>query len=182
MKPVTTQLAKFYLHTQILIGTILSPETRLLDSLNGNSDRELSRNGKFLELTDVTFQNADGSKEKLKTIYINKSAIQLAVAADNADLSRGVGAQVGLKLYPFVEKSKLPVLINTPDYIVTGSMYILSFQKIPVVLEDTQPFLPVTDARIITKLNGFQEMAPFVAVNKEHILSLQEESDNDKLS
>jgi hypothetical protein len=50
------------------------------------------------------------------------------------------------------------------------------------VLEETQSFLPVTDARIITKLNGFQEMAPFVAVNKEHILSLQEELDKDKSS
>ena len=182
MKSVTTQLVKFYMQTQVLIGTISSPETRLLDTLNGVPDRELSKNRRFLELNDVIIQYADGSKEKLQTSYINKSTIQLAVVVNNAELNRGVGAQEGLKLYPFVEKSQLPVLIKTHDYIVKGDMHTLSFQKISIVLEDTQPFLPITDARIITKSNGSQETVPFVAVNKEHILSLQEEAEKEKFS
>jgi hypothetical protein len=43
------------------------------------------------------------------------------------------------------------------------------------VLEEKLMFLPLTDAEIRTFTNGVWSNVPFVAVNKEHILSLQEE-------
>ena len=42
-------------------------------------------------------------------------------------------------------------------------------------MEDSPSFLPITHAQLLTLSNGTLEMVPFVAVNKEHILSLQEE-------
>jgi hypothetical protein len=75
-----------------------------------------------------------------------------------------------------VEKSPVPVRIETHDYIITGNMYHTIHQRIWHVLEDLQIFLPVTHARILTVANNIWEKAPFVAVNKEHILSLQEEA------
>jgi hypothetical protein len=179
MELLASQSIKLYMQTQVLIGNISyapSPEARLLDALNGITDRGPVKRGRFLELTDVTIQHADGSKERLKTSYINKSAVQLAVSEGGVDSGRGLGSHDGPKSYPFVEKTSLPVRIETRDYIVTGNMYHIRYQKVWVVLEDTPTFLPITHAQILNISNGDIETIPFVAVNKEHILSLQEET------
>jgi hypothetical protein len=91
-----------------------------------------------------------------------------------------MGAQEGAKSYPFIEKSPLPVRIETQDYVITGFMYHLTYQDIWHVLEDTPAFLPITHAQILTTANGAQETVPFVAINKEHILALQEENEKPK--
>ena len=179
MELVASQIIKLYMQTQILIGSISyapTPEARLIDALNGVTDRGPVKKGRFLELTDVTIEYADGSKEKLKTSYINKSSIQLAITLGDADSGRGIGAHDGPKLYPFVEKTPLPVRIETNNYVVNGNMYHIRYQKVWIVLEDTALFLPITHAQIITLSDGTLEMFPFVAVNKDHILSLQEEN------
>ena len=173
MELLASQSIKLYMQTQVLIGNISyapSPEARLLDALNGITDRGPVKRGRFLELTDVTIQHADGSKERLKTSYINRSAVQLAVSEG------GLGSHDGPKSYPFVEKTSLPVRIETRDYIVTGNMYHIRYQKVWVVLEDPPTFLPITHAQIFNISNGDIETIPFVAVNKKHILSLQEET------
>ncbi len=178
MELVATQLIKLYMQTEVLIGNISyapTPEARLLDALNGVTDRGPVKRGRFLELSDVTTQHADGTKERLKTSYINKSTVQLAVSIGDGDSGRGLGAHDGPKSYPFVEKTQLPVRIETRDYIVTGNMYHIRYQKVWVVLEDAPTFLPITHAQIFNISNGAIETIPFVAVNKEHILSLQEE-------
>ena len=179
MELVASQIIKLYMKTQTVIGSISyapTPEARLIDALNGVTDRGPVKKGRFLELTDVTIQHNDGSKEKLKISYINKSTIQLAVTLGDADSGRGIGAHNGPKLYPFVEKTPLPVLIETGDYVVNGNMYRMRYQKVWTVLEDTAIFLPITHAQIVTLSNSEIELIPFVAVNKEHIFSLQEEN------
>ena len=183
MELVASQIIKLYMQTQTVIGSISyapTPEARLIDALNGVTDRGPVKKGRFLELSDVTIQHTDGSKEKLKTSYINKSTIQLAVTLGGADSGRGIGAHDGPKLYPFVEKTPLPVRIETNDYVIIGNMYHIRYQKVWIVLEDTVPFLPVTHAQIVTLSNSTTEMVPFVAVNKEHILSLQEANGKSK--
>ena len=183
MELVASQIIKLYMQTQTVIGSISyapTPEARLIDALNRVTDRGRVKKGRFLELSDVTIQHIDGSKDKLKTSYINKSTIQLAVTLGGADSGRGIGAHDGPKLYPFVEKTPLPVRIETNDYVIIGNMYHIRYQKVWIVLEDTVPFLPVTHAQIVTLSNGTTEMVPFVAVNKEHILSLQEANGKSK--
>jgi hypothetical protein len=183
MELAASQLIKLYMETQILIGNIYyapTPEARLLDALNGLSDTGPVKRGKFLELTDVTIEHSDGRKEKLKISYINKATVQLAVTLGAADSGRGIGAQDGPKSYPYVEKTPLPVRIETHDYVINGNMYRISYQRVWHVLEDTQTFLPLTNAQVCTLANGTREVFPFIAVNKEHILSLQEENGKQK--
>lgn len=183
MELVASQIIKLYMQTQVVIGSISyapTPEARLIDALNGVTDRGPVKKGRFLELTDVTIQHTDGSKEQLKISYINKSTIQLAVTLGDADSGRGIGAHDGPKLYPFVEKTPLPVHVKTSNYVIIGNMYHIRYQKVWIVLEDTALFLPITHAQVVTLSNGTIEMVPFVAVNKEHILSLQEENSKPK--
>jgi hypothetical protein len=183
MELAPSQLIKLYMPTQVLIGNIYyapTPEARLLDALNGLTDRGPIKRGRFLELTDVTIQHIDGKKEKLKVSYINKATVQLAVTLGDANSGRGIGALDGPKSYPFVEKTPTPVHIETHDYLISGNMYRINYQKVWNVLEDMQTFLPLTHCEVYTVANGTREMFPFIAVNKEHILSLQEENGKQK--
>lgn len=178
MELAASQLIKLYMQTQILIGYIYyapTPEARLLDALNGLSDMGPVKRGRFLELNNVTIQHNDNRREKLPVAYINKTTVQLAGTLGNADAGRGIGAHEGPKSYPFVEKSPVSVRIETQAYIINGNMYHVNYQKVWHVLEDTPLFLPLTHAEIYTVANDLREKVPFVAINKEHILSLQEE-------
>lgn len=178
MELAASQLIKLYMQTQILIGYIYyapTPEARLLDALNGLSDMGPVKRGRFLELSNVTIQYNDNRLEKLPVAYINKATVQLAGTLGDFDAGRGIGAHDGPKSYPFVEKSPLSVHIETQAYLINGNMYHVNYQKVWHVLEDTPLFLPLTHAEIRTLANGLTEKTPFVAVNKEHILSLQEE-------
>jgi hypothetical protein len=183
MEQAASQLIKIYTQSQFLMGHIYytpTPEARLLDDLNGMADRGPVKKGKFLELNDVTIQYQNGKTEKLKVTYINKATVQLAVTIGGADSGRGIGAQKGYKAYPFVEKSPTLVRVETHDYIVTGNIYRLGSQKVWNILEDTATFLPLTHAQVHTLANGALEMVSFVALNKDHILSLQEENGKQK--
>jgi len=164
-----------YMETQVLTGFIYQPYgERLLDLLNGIFVRQPENRGRFLKVSDITIHHPDGKKERLPTAYINKSTIHLAAVSDG-DSARGIGAEAGPKFYPFVQKSSVPIRLRTPAYALTGSTYCFSGQKIWHVLEEKLIFLPVTNARIRAAANGISWVAPFVAVNKEQILSLQEE-------
>ena len=90
-------------------------------------------------------------------------------------MGRGIGAHTGPKAYPFVEKSPVPVRIETQSYIVIGNMYRVTYQRTWHVLEDSPVFLPLTHVQIDNRANRVRERYAFVAVNKEHILSLQEQ-------
>jgi hypothetical protein len=178
MELKASQLIKLYMHTQSVIGYIYyapTPEARLLDALNGTSDLGPVKQGNFLELNNVIINHGDGTEEKIQKAYINKSTVQLAATLGNADAGRGIGAQHGPKSYPFVEKLPVPVHVETETYVVTGNMYRVTLQKTWHVLEDSPVFLPLTHAQVYSRSTEVCERAPFLAVNKEHILSLQEE-------
>ena len=164
-----------YLQTEVLIGSIYRPhEQRLLDLLNGAIISRPENSGMFLNLSDVTISHTDGKKERLPTAYINKATIQLAATPDG-DSARGIGAKVGPKPYPFVQKSSVPVRLQMPAYALIGSMHRASGQRLWNVLEEKLMFLPLTDVKIRPITNGIWWTALFVAVNREQILSLQEE-------
>ena len=164
-----------YMQTEVLIGFIFQPhEQRLLDILNGTLLSPPESSGTFLKLNDVTISHTYGKKGKLPNSYINKATIQLAATLDS-DSARGIGAKVGPKPYPFVPKSPVRVSLLMPSYALIGSMHRASGQKIWHMLEENQRFLPLTDVKIRPLTNGIWWTALFVAVNREQILSLQEE-------
>jgi hypothetical protein len=178
MELTASQLVKLYMQSQIVIGYIYyapTPEARLLDALNGLADIGPVKRSKFIELNDATINHGDGTEEKIQTAYINKSTIQVAITLGNADAGRGIGAQPGIKSYPYIEKLPVPVRVETQSYIITGNMHRVISQRTWHVLEDSPIFLPLTHSEIYSRSTGVQEKCPFVAVNKEHILSLQEE-------
>jgi hypothetical protein len=179
MELTATQLIKLFMQTQVLTGNISyapTPEARLLDALNGISDMGPVKRGKFLELTKVNIHHSNGKEEKLEVAYINKATVQIAGNMEGGiNAGRGLGALDGHKSYPFIEKSAVPVRIETQDYIVSGNMHRVSYQKIWHVLEDAQLFLPLTYVLVSSRTNGLRERLPFAAINKDHIVSLQEE-------
>lgn len=178
MELTASQLIKLYMQTQIITGDIYyapTPEARLLDALNGISDLGPVKRGNFIEINNAVISHADGTEEKIKTAYINKSTVQLAATVGNADMGRGIGAHPGPKAYPFVEKSPVSVRIETQSFILTGNIYRVTYQRTWHVLEDSPVFLPLTHVQIDNRVNRVRERYAFVAVNKEHILSLQEQ-------
>jgi hypothetical protein len=161
--------------THILSGFVyLHSDERLLDFLNGISVRQLESRGKFLPLSDVTIHQADGKEEKLPAAYINKAAIYIA-ATWHSDLGRGLGAQTGQKPYPFVGKLPVPVRLRLSVFSLTGSMHCATGQRAWHVIEEQQMFLPLTNVEVRPLANDMWSNVPFVAVNREQILSLQEE-------
>ena len=112
-------------------------------------------------------------EESLATSYINKATIQVAATIDG-DLARGIGGRVGAKPYPFVEKLPVPVRVRMPAYIIIGNMHCASKQMAWHTLEGKLMFLPLTNVRIRAYTNGIWWTAPFAAVNREQILSVQE--------
>ena len=166
---------RLYLQAHTLSGLVYRAyEERLLDLLNGVSVRRRESRGRFLELREVTIHYVDGKEEKLPSAYINKATIQLAATQDG-DLVRSIGAKPGRKPYPFMPKSSIPVKLWTPDYALTGNIYRASHQETWRVLEESMMFLPLTDAEIRALADGASLKVPFVAVNREQILWLQEE-------
>jgi hypothetical protein len=164
-----------YQETQVLIGFINQPhEQRLLDLLNSTSLGAPETSSTFLELSDVTIFHTDGKKEKLPTAYINKATIQLAATPD-VNSARGIGAKAGPKSYPFVPKSPVGISLQVPAYVLVGSMHCAIGEVVRNLLGGKLTFLPVTDAKIRPITNGLWWTAPFVAVNKEQIVSLRQE-------
>ena len=164
---------RLYMQTQDLIGSICQPrEQRLLDILNGVFVERPENSDMFLKLSGVTIFYLDGTKERQPTAYINKATIQLAALDD--DLARGIGGKVGPKSYPFVQKSSVPVNLRLQTYALIGSLHCASGLRVSHVLEEKLMFLPLTNAKIRVLGNGIWRPSPFVAVNREQILSLQE--------
>ncbi len=166
---------KLFLEAQIISGFVYHPqEDRLLDILSSISVRRLENRGKFLELSQVDIQHLDGKVENLSSAYINKATVHFAVTLD-AESARGLGSRVGVKTYPYVEKQTLPVTLQTPAYMLTGSMHHASYQQAWQVLEEATTFLPLTGVDIQSLTSNTTYKAPFVAVNKDLIISLKKE-------
>jgi len=185
MENSASQLIKLYMEKQVLTGNIYyapTPEARLLDALNGLSDMGPIKRGKFLELNDVTIVHEDGRTEKIGVSYINRSTVILAATLGGANAGRGLGGQPGMKSYPYVEKSVVPVRLETQHYFIVGNMHRVDSQKVWFVLEDNQPFLPLTSAQILNRVTSTLELMPFLAINKEHIISVQEEDGQKRIN
>ncbi len=166
-----------FMQTETLSGSIFisTPEGRLLDELNGRITPGSESRDKFIRLTDVIIQHMDDRQEKVEEVYINKETIQMA-GTSSSNIRRGIGGKPDPKPYPYTEKVPLPVKIMTLGYEITGNMYRISYQKVDHVLLEKTIFMPITDAEVSSLTSGKRWDVPFLAVNKEQILSLYEQS------
>ena len=164
-----------FMQTAVLSGdiSILTPEGRLLDVLNGRISIGPENHEKYLKLDSVFIQHADGRQQKTKLVHVNKDSIQMA-ATSGANIGRGIGGKSGPKSYPFTEKIPVPVKITMPGYEITGKMYRVSHQQVDHVLIEKTTFMPLTDAEVDSIVNHNRWTVPFLAVNKVLILSLYE--------
>ncbi len=89
---------------------------------------------------------------------------------------RRIRRTAGAKPYPFVEKSPVLVRVRTSAYVLTGSTHLASHQRMQHVIEAGPVFLPLTDVDIRSLESNTEWKAPFAAVNKQQIISLQEEA------
>ena len=164
-----------YVETQTLTGFLhLYHGQRLSDLLNSVSLTPDESRDQFLELSDVTISQAYGAKQIMSTTHINKATIQLVVVPDG-DSARGIGAKVGPKTYPFVQKTPVQVRLHMPGYELTGDIHCASGQKAWNLLDERMMFLPVTNARIRALDKDMWRTAPFAAVNRGQIFWFQHE-------
>lgn len=166
-----------FTQTEVLIGSIYisTIEGRLLDELNGRIVIGPENRDRFLNLADVMIQHLEGMREYAEIVHVNRDTIQMAATA-SANTGRGIGGKPGPKPYPFAEKLPVPVKIMMSGYEISGNMYRVSHQKIDHVLMEKTMFVPLTDAVVIALANRKTWDVPFLAVNKNQILSLYEES------
>lgn len=166
---------KLFTQSQSISGFVYHPqEDRLLDILSSTTVKRVENRGRFLEFRDVRIQNADGKEESLDDTFINKDSVHLAATFD-ADSARGIGAKVGAKPYPYTQKLTSRVIIRTSAYVISGDIYRANYQHVWQVLEDMPSFLPLTNVSILSLASKAKWEAPFVAVNKEQIISLEEQ-------
>ena len=169
---------KFYVETDVLRGSVELPiNLRITDFLNETSEKKHTSFNRFLEVRDATIEHVDGTQERQQSTYINKMAILLVETAEG-NSARGIGARVGCNGYPFVQKIPIQVVIKMPRHRLLGHMHCPNGQGVGEVIHTGVKFIPLTDVQIRTEGEDRWVRAPFTAVNRMQILSLQKEEAN----
>ena len=77
----------------------------------------------------------------------------------------------------YVEKQALPVVIHTCSYRIEGKLHVKYNHRALDSLNDEDPFIPITSARVFD-LEGLPMIErDFIAVNKREIVFLYESTD-----
>jgi hypothetical protein len=164
-----------HLDSEVLTGIIsLASEIRLSDFVNYDLVGQSETIGIFLKLTDATISRADGTKERTKTIYINRANVQMLRTLEK-DSARGIGARDGLKHYPFVHKLPVRIMMHMPRYELSGYVHYANEKRFSQLLAQERAFLPCTDVKIRETGSDEWWRADFVAINKGQIGYFQQE-------
>jgi len=145
---------------------------RLLDLLNYVGEAHPNVMGDFFEYVDLTDTGSGIPSFDTTWEYVRKSPIDM-VALAKGNLGRGVGAATGQKGFPYRQKHPLMVRVELRHHSLIGMVHCPEGQGIRHVLGLPQLFFPVTDVTISHE-HGFYGSRPFVAVNKEHVISVRE--------
>ena len=161
---------EFYVPSGVLSGFIyISSELRLLDLLNGHGQSNADVSSDYIEFMNSPELPTDQRNAR----FVRKAAIGLA-AIGEANLARGSGGKVA-KVYPFAKKSLIHVSVQTPAYILDGTMHSRPDGSIRETLDERTDFLPLTDVTMYTEGHFYGER-PFVAARKDQIIFLKEET------
>ena len=157
-------------------------EQRLIDALNegvrtGSSLRVVD----FLPLTDATMKNVKGDEKKFNQVYVAKNNIIFVAQIT------GKNKEKPLSTYPFRIKVPVGVMIYAAQayvaevyaapYIISGQIYIDTWGQVADTIETDSKFLPLTRVLIDPVPTGGISQYDFVAINKERILSICENTD-----
>jgi len=147
---------------------------RLVDALNEGMRTETSAKVvNFLPLLNVTMTGAGGYKQKFPRIYVAKNNIVfVAQIADDR-------AEKPLRTYPFKEKLFMAVTVyaarvSDAQYKLEGQIYVDTGGQVIDTIESEARFVPLTQVEIEPAPPGAGSRFGFVALNKEHILSICE--------
>ncbi|MDD5082049.1 MAG: hypothetical protein PHU08_01620 [Dehalococcoidales bacterium] len=162
-----------YTHSQVVNGQISCPEgVRVLDFLNASATIDRNASAEFIELANASDGSTSDLLHEKRKEYVRKAAIHL-VAVPDANTGRGVST-TGAKVYPFIHKDPARVTVQLQGYTLFGTIHRCQGQTTQDVLNESTRFLPLTDVTIAREY-GICGTRPFVAVNKEQIISSREE-------
>ena len=165
-------LSEFHVWPSVHSGYVRCPNGfRLLDTLNYVGAARPEAEGQFFEFIDAA--ETDAALAQKASEYVRKAVVDM-VAVAKANAARGVGARVGVRAYPYRQKSPVAVNITLPHHTLIGMAHCFGGQGIRHVLNLPCTFFPLTDVTIAHEY-GLYGSRPFVAVNKEHIISLRVE-------
>jgi hypothetical protein len=148
---------------------------RVIDALNeGMRTETLAKQVVgFLPLLNVTMTGTNGDEQKFPSIYIAKNNIVFV-----AQIS-GDQAEKPLRTYPYREKLPVAVMayaarVSDTHYTLDGRIYIETWGKVIDTVESEARFLPLTEVEIFPTPAGAGSLFHFVALNKDHIISICE--------
>ena len=161
-------LVEFYLPAEQVDGYVsISARLRLLDLLNRAGAADSEAYSEYIEVSPMSTEIEDDVSKKQ---YVKKSTIELA-AVLNPESARGFGGKC--KTYPFVEKQKTLIRVNTVHYSLRGTTFYPCEGNLLALLDEGATFLPLVNVTL-TGMDGKNHVRPFVAVGKAWISSVEE--------
>lgn len=161
-----------YTPTHICTGYVYCyHQQRLLDVLNGIA---MGAQGvKFLPVREAEICSPYGQEATVQSMHINKANILFV--REIGDGQRGLGGDAGHKRYPYVAKPfTKAVRLYMQLYTLVGLIHCTARRQVSGVLNSEPSFLAMTDVEICPVAGSSESGVSFLAVNKEHIISLVE--------
>jgi len=145
-------------------------QQRLLDALNQSFVVGSMHTGRdFMPLARVEAGPSGERKESPADTYIRKANI-LFVCQENVSRNCISEADDRPRVYPVREKRPIRAEVHLSSYTLVGQMYGEMWQQLLDSLDRDETFLPVTNVNIRPALTNGESAFDFVAINKDHII------------
>jgi len=145
----------------ICIGYVDCPYRRLLDLLNNVSSLTIS----------------DSNEEYLRVKEAKIDSLNRRQTAEVASISKHdilFVKPIGHDGIPLVPKQSKRVRLHLPSYILTGQIHYHRGRHWRNALDSIFSFFPITHVEIALQASNIKHEAPYVAVNKKHVSSVEE--------
>lgn len=145
----------------ICSGYAYCPYRRLLDLLNNVSSTTIQdSNDECLRVKEARIDWLK-RRETAEAASVNKHDILFVKPTDDAGI-------------PLVPRQSRRIRLHLPPYILTGQIHYHQGRHWKNSLDSVFSFFPMTNVEISSRISGIKHSAPYVAVSKIHILSVEE--------
>lgn len=145
----------------ICSGYVHCPYRRLLDLLNDVSLLTISdSNEEYLRVQEAKIDSLN-RRETTEVASISKHDILFV-------------KPIGHDGIPLVPKQSKRVRLHLTSYILTGQIHYHRGRHWRNALDSVFSFFPITNVEITLGISGIKHEAPYLAVNKEHVSSVEE--------